>query len=363
VLSLVFWKEALKLLKKSKALVLSAVILGIIVSSPAFLSFFRGETGRLGVYSVFSYPRKEMDVNRILSQGNETIGSPSYILFHTESVNFARVILGKWFNHYSSRFLIFEGDWPNPRHSAPNHGMMLLIDALLLVVGFFALTKVKGKAKWFVLLWLALAPLSAALSRDQVHAVRAYNMLIPLIFLSSFGLIKTKKFIRSQKLPIRYLGYLTLLSAFTGSLVYYFDAYYVHLPKHTSQLWSYGYKQIVQEITPLQGSYEKIKIQQSFAQPYIYFLFYQKYDPATYQAQANLVESGFKGDVGYIERLDNIYFWPINWPADKKEANTIVVADEIRIPDKDFSNEENLTLLKEIKYLNGNNAFKIVEVR
>lgn len=363
-LTLVFWDKLLRLIKGSKLIVIVALVLGLVISSPSLMSFFRGETGRLGVYSVFSYPRKEEDIKRILSQGSEERGSVSYLLFHTESSNFVRVITGKWFNHFSSRFLFFEGDWPNPRHSAPNHGMLYLADFVFLIVGFFALTKTKGRGKWWVLSWLVLAPLPAVLTRDQVHAVRSYNLLIPLTILSSFGVFKVLETINYMKTSLfKVVGYLLFFLAVIGSLVYYFDAYYVHLSKHTSRLWSYGFKQIVEEITPIQDKYQRIKIQQSFAQPYIYFLFYQRYDPHKYQEQANLIESDFKGDVGYVEKIDNIYFWPINWPADRQEKSTIVVADEIRIPDEDFSKEENLTLLREIKYLDGNTAFKVVEVR
>ena len=363
VLAIVFRKEVLELIKGSKKYIIAAFILGLVISSPALLSFFREETGRLEIYSVFSYPRKTEDVNRLLIQGNEEVGGLSYKLYHSEPLNFARVIFGKWFNHFSGRFLFFEGDWPNPRHSVPNHGMLLLVDILLLIVGLVVLIKLKGKAKWFILLWLVLAPLPAILSRDQVHSVRAYNMVIPLTFVSSLGLMILIKFIKRVPGTIIRNSYFTILVlAFIGSLVYYFDSYYVHLSKHTSRFWSYGNKQIVETVTPIQGNYDKVKVQQSFAQPYIYFLFYQKYDPVEYQKQAKLTESQYKGDVGYVERLDNIYFWPINWPADRQDHGTLVVADPIRIPEEDFSKETNLRLLKEIRYLDGNLAFKVVEV-
>jgi hypothetical protein len=364
ILVFAYWKKTLRLIRKSKILFASALILGLFISSPVLLSFTRGETGRLGVYSVFSYPRKEKDINRILTQGNENLGSLSYTMYHAESLNFTKMISEKWFNHFSTRFLFFEGDWPNPRHSVPNHGMLLLVEMVTIVVGILVLIKFRGRSKYFVFLWLVLAPLPAILTRDQVHAVRAYNMLVPLALVSSFGVAGILNWIKSIKSSLlSTLGYLVLGVAFLGSLVYYFDSYYNHLSNHTSRLWSYGYKQIVETVTPIQGQYEKVKIQQSFAQPYIYFLFYQKYDPSMYQMQANLVESGFKGDVGYIERIDNIYFWPIDWPNDKQEGGTLVIADEIRIPEEDFSQEENITLLKEINYLDGNNAFKVVEVR
>ena len=136
--------------------------------------------------------------------------------------------------------------------------------------------------------------------------------------------------------------------------------YFVHLAKHDSQYWEYGYKQIVETVTPIQSEYELIKVQQSYAQPYIYFLFYQKYDPAKYQAQAKLTESQV-GDVGQVERLDNIYFAPIDWSVNRGEKGYLFVADTIRIPVEDSSDPEQFNVIKEINYLNNNPAFRIVE--
>jgi hypothetical protein len=215
-----------------------------------------------------------------------------------------------------------------------------------------------------------LAPLPAVLSRDQVHAVRSYNTVIPLIIVLSFGLITLINLADKISNPILHATYYMLLaSAYLASLVYFLDSYFVHLPKHDSKYWEYGYREIVETITPIQKKYQKIKVQQSFSQPYIYFLFYgaaadpQKYDPVKYQRQAKLVESEYKGDVGYVTKLDNIEFAPIDWSANRGEKGTLFVADPIRIPPEDSSNEDLFTLIKEIRYLDGNTAFRIIEVK
>ena len=363
ILTITFWREVKNWLHTERKLISSSLIIGMVVVYPILFSFVRGETGRLEVFSVFSYPRKEADIESLLSQGQEKISSLSYYLFHSENLNFARGIMGRWFNHFSGRFLFFEGDWQNPRHSAPNAGMMLLSDLILLIVGTVSLLKSKGrKLKTFIILWLVLAPLPAVLSRDQVHAVRSLNMVIPLVIISSFGLMQLILWIKNfKKGLVLTTDYLLLTSFFLVSFIYFLDAYFVHLPKHNSKEWGYGYKQIVEEVTKNQSKYKTIKIQQSFAQPYIYFLFYQKYDPAKYQEQAQLVESEYKYDVGYIEKLDNICFCAIDFPQNKKEHGSLVVADDIRIPESELDSES-VNLIKEIRYLDGNTAFRVVEV-
>jgi len=349
----IYWKG---IFKYKLSILLTSLVVGLIISLPIIISLFNGSTGRLTVFSVFSYPRPIEYIQNQLNEGGEKIGSLTYYLFHSETLNFVRGILGRWFNNYSGRFLFFEGDWQNPNHGAPYSGVLTLADLILLATGVIIFIRGKwGKEKLFVALWLILAPLPAVLSRDEISAVRALNLAIPLIIILAFGL----EFIVVNLHKVRWLvGFIYLIS-----YIYFLDAVFVHIPAHDSQYWEYGYKQIVQIVTPIQNKYKVIKVQQSYAQPYIYFLFYQKYDPAKYQKQAKLIESKY-GDVGQVEHLDNIYFAPIDWSVNRGESGTLFVADTIRIPPEDSKDTSLFNQIAEIKYLNGRDtAFRIIAVK
>lgn len=353
------------LIKFKKAYLLSSFILGLIISLPILVGMFSGQAGRLGVFSVFSYPRPEQYLQNFLDQGGENVGDASYYLNHPEWLNYARGVMGRYFNHFSGRFLFFEGDWSNPRHTSPNMGMLVLADLFLLVFGFVSIFRNKiNRGTLFIILWLILAPLPAVLSRDQVHAVRSLNMLIPLVFILAIGLNYILAIFSKISLKwLRFSAYTLLISVYAISYFYFLDAYFVHLPQHNSKLWEYGYKQMVETITPIQEKYKEVKVQQSYSQPYIYFLFYQKYDPAKYQLQAKLKESTV-GDVGQVEKLDNICFCAIDWSVDRGNVGNLVVGDDVRIPLQEMTPAENFNLIKEIKYLdNVYTAFRIVEVK
>lgn len=350
ILLLLYWK---KIFRINRRILVLSIATGLLISLPIVLSFFRGQTGRLAVYSLFSYTRSEEYVETFINPGEKRIGNFNYYLFHSEALNYTRVIIGRWFNHFSGRFLFFEGDWPNPRHSAPYQGMLLLSDLILLICGFVVLVRKRLKKEaLFIWLWLILAPLPAILSRDHVHAIRAMNMVIPLIIILSFGL---DSILRRSKL-IKYGFSLIFLLSF----VYYLDAYFVHIPKHDGEYWYYGYKQAVEYITPIQDKYEKIVFLQSYDQPYIFFLFYQKYDPLKYQLKAHLVNEGL--DVGLVDELDNIKFEKFGWPHAIGQKGTLIIGDDISIPEN--YGEADYTLLKEIKYPGNNKtALRIVEVK
>ena len=360
LLVVVYWKKFWSIPKKY---LISSVFLGFLISLPILFSLFSGQTGRLEVFSVFSYPRPKDYIEVMLNQGGEKIGDIKYYLYHGETYNFLRGVLGRWFNHFSGRFLFFEGDWSNPRHSAPYQGVLLLIDMVGLVVGLFVIFKDKiNKENAILLFWLVLSPLPAILSRDQVHAVRSFNMAIPLIIIIAFGFnyivfwIKTLKFSK--------VFYAVLVVCYTLSAVYFIDSYFVHLPRHDSKLWEYGYEQIVETVTPIEGNYKKVVVQQSFAQPYIYFLFFNQYDPAKYQKENSFVNSEYKFDVGYVTRVGNIYFEAIDWSRNRGDHGTLFVADTLRIPPLDSADEKEFKLIKEIKYLDNKvTAFRILEIK
>jgi hypothetical protein len=230
-------------------------------------------------------------------------------------------------------------------------------DFVFLILGVIAFLKEKiSKEKMFIILWLILAPLPAILSRDQVHAVRSFQLAIPLIVIISFGINYAINNLRKIFLVI-------LIPIYLATYVYFLDSYFVHQPVHNSELWQYGYKQMVETITPIQTKYREIKVEQSYDQPYIYFLFYQKYDPVKWQKQAFLnQDSGF--DVGHIEKLDNICFCAIDWSRDRGDHGDLVVADTKVVPPLDSDDPKQFTLVDEIKYLdNKTTAWRILEIK
>lgn len=354
ILVVLYYRDIVKNLD-TKTYVLSLLI-GLLIAMPIVLGMLQGKSGRLTVFSVFSYPRSDEYIENFIGESGVKRDSLVYNMYYSKSLNFFRGIMGRYYNHFSARFLFFEGDWANPKHTAPYHGTLLLSSSIFLLSGLIYIFRSKfNKYHLFILVWLILAPLPSVLSRDQVHAVRALNLLIPLSFTIAIGinyLIKNK------------WGLIISIFVYICALTYFLESYFIQLPYLTSQKWDYGYKQIVETVWPLKDEYEEIRVQQSFAQPYIYFLFYTKYDPATYQKEANLIPSEYQYDVGKVEKLgDKLVFGPIDWSVNRGDTHTLFVADEIRIPSQDIDPKEH-EIIKEIYYLdNIYLAFRIIKVK
>ena len=268
-------------------------------------------------------------VVNFISVAQEENGSPfNYYL---------REITERYLNHFSPRFLFFEGDWSN---------LMNHLDILLLPLGAFFLISRKIKNQSFLWYILLVAPLPAALSRDVIQATRSFFMIIPLTIISAFGVYfiwekvaKTRKLLKIGIISVLIFGYLF-------SFVYYLDQFFVHAPIQNSQYWQYGYKEVVKFVKDKTGNYDKVVFTQKYGQPYIYWLFYTKYDPQKYQSQAKLI--------------DNIQFRDIYWPKDRFIKKTLYVGGPYELPKEDIV-EGQSRLLKEINFLSGETAFRIVE--
>ena len=111
------------------------------------------------------------------------------------------------------------------------------------------------------------------------------------------------------------------------------------------------------EVDKIKGNYDHIIFQQSYSQPYIYFLFFTKYDPTIYQKNAKIDIKG--SDVGLVQKLDNINFLEYSWPPPIGSGKTLVIGDEVVIPP--FYSKKDFNLVSEIKYPDGvTTAFRIL---
>lgn len=353
---------------------------GVIITLLLFigLTFSGGNSNRLKAMSLFSYPRSPDEASSILGQdnGKQTI----FTIFHSPLVFFTRSVSGRYLNHFTGKFLFIDGDWPNPRQGVVYHGLFYFIDIIFIVLGLWLL--VKNKITPFsrcMLLWLFIAPIPSALSRDSVSSVRSFTMIIPLVYLIANGIYwfvlsikyyvsgitcfrstNTKYQITITSLMVCCLFIIVL---YLFSLIRFADLYLNHNSRIIAQDRLYGYRQAVEAIIEKGKTKDKIIFTPKYGQPYIFYLFYSQYDPKLYQQQAKLKENPY-GDVGQVERIDNIEFRQVYWPSDRNVGNSLLIGTDEELPLVDIIGEPDKFLVdQEIKYPNGKVAFRVVETK
>lgn len=289
--------------------------------------FFSNNGNRLKVVSLFSYPRSTEETQTIIHESNQI----DYQIFHSQPTFFIRNFLSRYFNHFSPRFLAFEGDWQNPRHSAPYIGVLLYPSLVFLIIGLiFGSSRQKiDQLNLFFLLWLIVAPIPSALTRDSIQSVRAMSLSIPLVYFVSLGIFAFLEKYRSK------LFSLGILIIYLLSFVYYSDLYLNHMVVRSPYDFLYGYRQAMNYVIENQDKYDQIIISDYYGQPYIFYLFYSKYSPIKYQQQAKLSDDSL--DTGKITSLDKIKFETPSFEYVKNNPKTLAIFAQEEIYRQDIT--------------------------
>ncbi|MFA7301122.1 MAG: glycosyltransferase family 39 protein [Candidatus Shapirobacteria bacterium] len=261
------------------------LILGIFFLPVVYGMFFGPNANRLKVMNLSAYTRPASEINTIIAESNNL----DFSLFYSQPIFFARNFAQRYFNFFSTRFLIFEGDWQTLRHSAPYVGVILYPTFVFLILGLIIAIK-NYKQHTFFLIWLLFAPIPSSLSLDIIQAVRGLNLSIPIIYFAALGL--------STILNKKNIVYILVI--YIASFAYYWDMYTHHMTQVKPEQSLVGYKQAVEYMQ--NNGQDKSKIFTNFyGQAYIYYLFYTKK-----LTTVNLTSNGV--DTGVVESIDGVLF-------------------------------------------------------
>ena len=288
---------------------------------------------------------------------------------HNKVVNYGLAFLNNWSEHFHGEFLFLSGDVIE-RNKVPETGQMYMLDALWLVVGLWWLVKNQNKGTRLIFWWLIVAPIAAALTFQSPHALRAQNMVIPLVIISACGIVKLFNWFKSRGvntlshqgwIQIHTPGYILtifiVLSIFLN-FTRYLHMYWIHMAKKYPFSSQYGVKELVSYVNENGSKYEKIIVTDRYDQPYILFLFYGvatdplKYSPDKFQNSHELTGRD-KFGFSTVREFAKFEFRSIKWDMDQPgNPNSLIIGTNEEIPD-----EANI-----VKEIYGSNGYKYFEV-
>ena len=138
----------------------------------------------------------------------------------------------------------------------------------------------------FILLWVLVSPIPAALSLPSPHTLRMLNATPMLMVLNAIGAGQLFSWMHKYRITILLSGGIIGVCLFNYLTLYYGEYAYM-----SSKEWADGYKQLVQKLRVEESNFKTIAVTGHYWKPYIYFLFYNQYDPVLYQATGN--QDGF----------------------------------------------------------------------
>lgn len=287
-----------------------------------------------------SVSRISYDVSR-----NDYIGS----LFDNRRIVLVKTLADGYISHFSLKWLFLTGD--NARHHAPDMGLLYFVELPFFLIGLVSIGKKKDIASRVLMFWLLISPIAAAPTTGVPHAIRSMVFLPVVHILTAIGLLQFVSYV--QKISIKQPGtYKTILLSvfilFSCNIFYYFSMYYDRMDKDYSSYWQYGYKEAVEYSQTHYQQYNKIIISTNLEQPYIFFLFYTKYNPLKYQKNLSTdLRVSDKNTIGF----DKYEFRKIDWRNEIKDGTVLYIGIPGEIPFRPGS----------IKYLDGKPSIAIAD--
>src|SRR3989344_2400028 len=296
------------------------VILGL--TAPLFLTL--PKEAFLSRFEATSQKTQKKDIERSIEFLDQDQDKAFFLgkFIHNRRIEIAKTYTSNYLSHFNLNFLFLEGDG-ELRHHVQNVGPLFLFQLPLLIYGFLRFFQKIDKGKLFILSWLLIAPAGAIAGSEVPHAIRSYSMVIPLTIITSFGFVELNKIVRYKKIYVYVVTFIIFLSS-----LMYFHEYLKHYPIYSAPSWQFATKQAVLITKSLEDKYSQITVDsQNIEQAYIFWLFYTKYDPASYQRNGSRESFGKYVFGNNPPSGKSSLFVTNNLPSDFKKIDTIYFPD------------------------------------
>ncbi|EKD90456.1 MAG: hypothetical protein ACD_31C00005G0082 [uncultured bacterium] len=211
---------------------------------------------------------------------------------------------GNYVKHFDPNFLFLSGD-KNPRSQIPGMGQLYIWTAPFLLFGIYSLLRKPTFKNNLPILFVLIAPIPAAITKESPHALRSIAALPFLSMISAFGLVSLAELFKNK-------AYLLLfLIPFLLSFGFYYFTFINYYPVY-SDSWQYGYNQFFQKYKEKFSEYDNVVITDSDAQPYIFALSNLTYDPKNFRQEVSF-NSPDKWGISTVNRFNKFRFEKVSY--------------------------------------------------
>lgn len=343
----IYRKTFFSIIVSNKKSVISFLIF-LIFLIPVFFSIFSPKALiRFQGTSTFSPQAHQELFDKRVKLRNQAVSDNNLFgtVFYNRHLFPAQVFLQGYFSHFNLKWL-FTNSSSEP-FKIPEFGLIYKWELFFIIIGIISLIFspfFNIKTQQFILIWIILAPVPAALATQAPHAMRTYNFLPSFQILSALGI--TYMLFKFNKIKKIILFCFFILAAVT--LIDLYKNYFFIFPKQQSASFQYALSKTIPYVFKNEGNYNKIVFsnQENLYQSFMLFLFHTKYDPYLYQEQGGTKSGGFAKP----HEFGKYEFRPIKWDKEIKTKKTLYIGNF-----NDFPNEpavqffENLDKKKVIK--------------
>ena len=350
VLAMLFYKSVPK--KSSTYIALALfVILSLMIFSQTVFSANKTKLSGISIFSDPSVVNAKIIIPRLEHQNNIFAR-----LTHNRPAFAVEKITQNYLNSFSLNFLFVSGGG-NKAHNIQNFGNMYLTESVFLFLGFlYVLLRRNKKEYQIILLWFLIAPIASSITKDAPHTNRMFAAFPILPIITAFGFYSFREYLKKFPLKEIVVSFIGLIFLF--NTVLYLDRYFIHFPKNEAQNWGLGYKNLYLTLEEKYPDKSVIMANPSHS-PYIYLLFYSRYDPTRFSQNViryPITKDGFV----HVKSYDRFEFRDIVWKKDIERPNALLVANPLEVPSLYLTESFSKSY---IRLPNGETMFVIIETR
>lgn len=214
-------------------------------------------------------------------------------------------ILNNYFSHFSPNFLFFKGD-QNLRSQQTGFGQLYFLDLPLFVLGLIFVVSQKKLLYLLPLFFILLGPLPAAITKESPHALRSLTQAPFFALISALGLNYA-----GEKLKWCRFLYGGVFLIYLIFFLNYFNGFVSNYKIISAKDWQYGYKQLFLNYKNEFNKFDHVVVSDQYGQPYIFGLFYLKYDPERFKSEVKLNPPD-KWGFSKVAGFNNFIFQPVS---------------------------------------------------
>lgn len=286
----------------------------------SFANLISNSSSKVSTLFIFNNPNviynRADKIKTDKSNGNPLVEKILYNKYYAVLYQFGQ----NYIQTFSPVFLFDKGG-EKLQHNLGTLGNLYLIDAFLLLIGIIIMIRYREKSVIFLLPWLLVGPIPSSLTTDTPNSTRLFLLFPLFIIVMAYGVGRFIKILQKRRFFTLYAIGLTSLVFI--SFIYFLDAYFVHFNVERMRFWRYGDKQAVL----LSQAYPTYDIVMRGPEDfhYIYFLFYEKYDPNKFRKEVVYYPRTKEGFL-YVKSFGR-YAFPDDIGAGKVKHNTVYIDD------------------------------------
>jgi len=341
-------------LKKVRQGKMAAAIFGVVVVM-AGLTYLGRAGARVKSAGIFSLAGEAGNTGNKRYEG-VMVGLPDVVArgFNNKLTHVAELLSQNYVQYFSPQFLFTNGPGEYTYGMVPGRGVLYFIEVLFLG-GFVAvLVKEELRKGWWLIVWLMVAALPAAMTIGPGYAANRAAVMMPALQIGlAIGGVWLGKLLKVGRRGAVVYGGVWLVA-----FLFFCEDYFVQQRAYGVGAMIYGMDKVYEELRRHERDYEQVVVSKSISEPQIYTAFYLKWDPEDYQKAAKEWKFEEEG-LGWVDQLASYSlgkyeFRGVNWGLDSRNTVSLFVGRP-----GEFG-EAQEQVLAEVHYPDGKVAYWIV---